>query len=169
MLSSCIENNTQAISSKRYFDLKGYFEKEALRLSRSHMMVDKSVSKNAEKENRQLIIKNWAAEFGLFTGSDINKPAWKDSYRITSGARETRYKSLQPDMRTKEIVIRKDAGGRIRHISIHNETENTLYTSSEQLDYFPDSLYRISKKQQVLIIGTNNYSVKGRIIKEGIQ
>ena len=36
-----------------------------------------------------------------------------------------------------------------------------LYETSEELTYFPDSLYSINKNQHVLLLGSNNYIVTG--------
>lgn len=161
LILSCKQADT-VVYSGNYFDLKGYLEKQELRLKGA--LVDKTVSKNSDTERRQMKIRNWSSELSLFSASDINKPAWKDSYKKTTSANKIIYVALEPKLRTRSIEIIKQ-GNQVKSIVIINRSDNTLYSSAEHLEYFPDSLYRIEKKQNVILIGTNNYTVTGRIIK----
>ena len=158
---SCRQGDTVRYSGS-YFDLKGYLEKEAVRLKSA--LVDKTVSKNSNIERRRMKIRSWASELSLFSESDINKPAWKNSYKTTSSKNKIIYTALESNLRTRSIEI-VNTSGQVESITINNRSNNTLYNSSERLEYFPDSLYRIEKKQKVVVIGTNNYTVTGRIIK----
>ena len=152
-------------TSKHFFDFKEYFEKEAIRLQKENPVIEKTVSQNTQPEKKELKLSNWEAELELFTESDINKPAWQDSYRIVKSGLETQYVALDNDLKTKKILIRFSKEGPVEQVSILNSIKNALYSSSEQLDYFPDSLYRIKKHLDVRIIGTNSYSVTARFKK----
>jgi len=61
---------------------------------------------------------------------------------------------------TREILI-KQVSGKVQYMLIYNYTKNLLYTNSEELTYFPDSLYQINKIQTVRLLGTNKYQIKG--------
>ncbi|QQL48458.1 hypothetical protein [Mucilaginibacter ginkgonis] len=148
----------------KYFDLKGFMRTDSARLVASNPLVDKSVSHNGAVETRQLKIANWGNELSMFTNSDINRPAWRNSYQTKTLGDSTIYLSNEPDLKTKRLIIVKH-GDKVASIHIVNHTENLLFEANEDLTYVPDSLYIISKKQQVLILGSNNYLVKGRIIK----
>lgn len=144
-----------------YFDLAGYFKKEAAKqASRKHPVLKKVVQNG--KEQRKKVSPDWPAEFSLFSQSDINKPAWRGSYTVTKNGDFLIYIAKTPDLRTRRIVVKKN-GGKISYILISNVVNNALYNSVERLTYFPDSLYRIEKKQQVRILGQNHYLVEGRI------
>jgi hypothetical protein len=99
----------------------------------------------------------------MFTESDINKPAWRDSYRVVEDSGRISYRALDSNLRTRSIVIKKDIAGKPTQIDIINKTHNLLYQSREHLRYVPDSIYSIDKKQHVILIGDNHYLVSGRL------
>ncbi|MDF3077449.1 MAG: hypothetical protein K0S09_1338 [Sphingobacteriaceae bacterium] len=166
LVFACACNQNEPVATKNaYFDLNGYFEKQKATLISESPLVDKTVSKGSSSERKRLKIKSWDSELAPFVSSDINKPAWRDSYTVFSQPNFIRYSAKEPKLRTRVIEIRKDDRNQIRSILISNESNNTLYTSTERLEYYPDSLYRITKKQNVILIGTNEYTVTGRIIR----
>ncbi|MBC8053265.1 MAG: hypothetical protein H7Y13_09380 [Sphingobacteriaceae bacterium] len=145
-----------------YFDIKGYFTKEAERLQQDGPVIEKTVSQNNGAEVKDVKLTNWSAELELFAESDINKPAWKDSYDIVRNGPETRYVAKDTSLRTKSIAIVRSPKGDIRKIVILNKTKNALYSSEDELVYIPDSIYQIKKHQSVSIIGRNSYAVSAR-------
>lgn len=145
----------------KYFDLKGYFEKEAARLTTLNPKVDKSVAHNAETESKEVQITSWKKELNLFTESDINKPAWKLSYDVQTNADSTVYQAKYPELKTRRIVITQKAG-QVSTIAIVNNTHNILYNTTEKLVYAPKAYYLIEKLQKVKIMGANNYTIKGK-------
>ena len=144
----------------KYFDIKEYFAKEALRLEALNPQIEKSVAHNGETESKKVHISNWKKELNLFTESDINKPAWKLSYNVQANDDSVVYKAKYPELKTREIVIRKKAG-QVTAIAIVNNTHNILYNTTEKLVYAPGSYYLIEKMQKVKIMGANNYRIKG--------
>ena len=148
--------------SAHFFDLRGYFDKEAQRLQTTNPLIEKTVSQKNDSEKKQLRLSNWKTELELFTESDINKPSWKDSYHIIKKGYTTQYLAKDPDLRTQKIFIKRVDNNSIKQISIVNQSSNALYTSAEQLDYFPDSLYSIRKEQNVKVIGLKSYSISAR-------
>lgn len=162
-LSSCGGNEqaAQNLQTEVYFDIKGFFEQEAARLSKNSTPILKEIARNQENtESKKITIKDWQKELSLFIESDINKPAWTSSYDIIDAGDSIVYTTSDPDLRTKKIVVKKE-GEKIASIAIHNEVTNQLYTSQEELYYAPDSLYQIEKEQDVRIIGTNHYLITG--------
>lgn len=163
---SCTQKEVKLSNEEYFFSLKNYFEKEALRLTRQHALVLKEVRRNDESEEKEIRIQDWEKEFGLFIESDINKLSWKDSYQETahrnlSGSLDTLiYQSKDPGLRTQEIRIIKE-NEKIKEIAIKNTVRNYLYNSVEELKYYPDSLYEINKKQDVIILGSNAYHISG--------
>lgn len=158
---SCSSSNTQqaADTTNAYFSLEAFFTSEIDRLTALAPTLNKTVSRNGVSEKKEVQIENWENELALFIDSDINKPAWQKSYRIDSTERSVVYKSIDPELRTQKITIDKNENGLIKHIAISNHTSNMLYQTAEQLDYYPDSLYRINKQQQVRFIGNSRYTI----------
>jgi hypothetical protein len=163
-LVSCRPDLKQNGASQKYFDLKGYFTADAARLTRLNSTVTKMVEHNGVKETRKVKIDNWLQEFELFIASDINKPAWKNSYTLTADDSVTIYRSNDKTLKTFEIMIKRDKQ-KVKWIVIFNYTQNMLYRNTEELTYYPDSAYKIDKVQQVKVIGKNVYRVYGTIDK----
>ncbi|HCN82710.1 MAG TPA: hypothetical protein DIT07_03695 [Sphingobacteriaceae bacterium] len=157
----CTKEGQPDNSSKAYFDLKGFFKNEAEYLQKKNPLINKTIAKNDLKESKKVSIRNWVNELELFAASDINKSAWKDLYEVKNSQNSTQYLAKDGKLRTRKIIIDKSSVGKIKHIFILNQVANNLYSSTEELNYYPDSLYSIRKKQKILIIGDNNYSITG--------
>lgn len=164
LLSGCT-NTQKATGVKTYFDISGFFNSEALRLQKNNVTVIKTVKQNDTEEQKSLTIDNWSNELELFSSSDINKPAWSKSYKISTQPNFVEYTAIDKKLRTHTIKIEKLNNGKVAHIYILNKTDNNLYSTTEELNYYPDSLYAISKKQHVLVLGSNNYHITGLIKK----
>jgi hypothetical protein len=159
-LPSCRPDIKQSGAVSNYFDVGGYFKADTARLKKLNLPVNKTVTHNGVTENKTVHITNWGQELNLFIQSDINRPAWKNSYRIQTMDSLLIYTAKYPDLRTTKIVIRKDKD-KVKWILLYNHTKNLLYETREKLSYFPDSVYLIEKWQRVRLMGRNNYRIEG--------
>jgi len=164
ILVSCKPAGEKAFKAP-YADIKGFFEAEVLRLTRNKSAVDKTIEQNGLSETKSGLSIDWENELSLFTGSDINKAAWQDSYKIKEDSSSVSYHAIDPNLRTREIRIIKDINGKPSYIKIKNISRNYLYESSETLIYIPDSAYSIDKNQKVILLGKNSYRINAEIIK----
>jgi hypothetical protein len=146
---------------KRYTDVAGFFQMEIERLQKQKLKVHKKVSRNGDSEYRENLSPNWSTELSLFAESDINKPAWRNSYQTRKVGDAITYTALDSNLRTRSITIRRNKKGKIDELVVVNQTQNYLYTAFEKLYYYPDSLYRIIKKQKVVLLGNNSYEISG--------
>jgi hypothetical protein len=154
-----------AIKEKsKFFDIRGFFMDDTARLTRLNPLVLKNVTHNGVSETKSVKIGNWGQELDLFIGSDINKPAWKDSYTVIDEGGTVMYKAKFPELKVREILVKQDKG-KVKWLLIYTKTKNILYTSTEKLSYFPDSLYLIEKDQKVRLMGNNHYRIEGVIKK----
>lgn len=162
--SSC--SSREEIKTKAaFFDIKGFFEAEVKRLTSKKSTVNKSVRQNGQSEVKKNLSVDWENELALFIASDINKPAWKDSYRISGDSVHFNYIATDTNLRTRTVEIKMDREGRIVIFKIKNMTRSKLYESSEELIYVPDSIYTINKNQSVRFLGKNNYQISGTLLK----
>jgi hypothetical protein len=159
-LPSCRPDIKQSGAVLKYFDISGYFKADTARLRKLDPAVNKTVNHNNTTENKTVHITNWGQELNLFIQSDINRPAWKNSYNIQATDSLVIYQAKYPDLRTTRIVIKKNKD-KLKWILIFNHTKNLLYETREKLSYFPDSVYLIEKWQQVKLMGRNNYRIEG--------
>lgn len=164
--TSGADEQPRTLGNAPYFSLEAYFGEEVERLQRQAPTVRKTVMKDEESEERELTISNWANELELFSLSDINMDAWIGKYEVDSTANRVEYRATDPELRTRRIVITRSDDGSIRHIQIANEATNMLYASTEQLDYYPDSLYVIEKHQDIRWWSNHTYTIKGHILAE---
>lgn len=169
ILSSCNRpgDSDQAHSTvQRYFSLEQYFAEQVRELQQSRPEILKSVEANGKTETRSVKISSWEKELAPFTESDINKAAWTNSYSVDSGEHKIVYESIEPGLRTRQIVLTKAGSGEITGIFIHNKISNLLYTSDEQLHFYPDSLYEIVREQDVRVVGYNRYRISGQLTSD---
>lgn len=159
---SC-HDRTKKQKPKQFFSLKHFFEQEEIRLSKTKkdIHITKSVLHNGQFERKNIIIQNWKNELSTFIESDINKPAWRDSYRTLGDSTHIYYYALDSNLRTRSIHVQKNIAGIVR-IDIINKTSNLLYQSHEHLIYIPDSIYTIRKNQHVILLGNNSYLISGK-------
>lgn len=165
-LAACRPDVHVSTGNKRYFDLKAFINADSARLRKVQAVVNKTVThNNSQTQTKRIIIKNWGQELALFAASDINKPAWRDSYRIDKQGDSVVYTALLPELFTRRISIQL-TNGAVKKINISNATKNLLYKTTEHLTYYPDSLYVIDKEQQVKLMGSNRYLISG-VIEHG--
>lgn len=161
LMAVCLSACKPEIQKTNFFDISGYFTKEAARLKAANKPILKTVEHNKVSETRKISIHDWDAELSLFKNSDINKPAWSNSYSVSGDGGITIYKAKDRDLKTHEIMIKQE-NGKVKWIVIYSSTQNLLYKTLERLEYFPDSLYLIERKQSVRVLGTNFYRIKGQ-------
>jgi hypothetical protein len=77
----------------------------------------------------------------------------------------TTYTAISPELKTQRIIVDKE-NGKVKSINIYNHTKNMLYETSENLSYYPDSVYSIDKTQHVLLLGNNRYIITGKFLRK---
>lgn len=155
-------NKPQSKTSIKLIDLKGYFLKEASRLQKQNTPIHKTVTQNGITETKNISVIKWVNELSLFIESDINKPAWENSYLVKKSNRSIQYIALDTNLKTRKIVVIQDLNQKIIAVEITNQTKNILYSSEERLKYIADSVYQIDKSQHILLIGDTQYKIEGQ-------
>jgi hypothetical protein len=159
-IASCKRDSNAATGTKAFFDIKGYFEADSARLTKERPLVTKTVTHNHIPETQKVYISDWGTELSLFTQSDINRPAWRDSYDVRNSENLAIYTAKDPKLKTQKVIVKME-NGKLKWIMIINHTKNVLFENTEKLSYFPDSLYLIQKKQSVRVLGTDTYRISG--------
>ena len=151
------------VSNNGAFDLSGFIKKDAARLKKLNRPVIKTVYQNGVSETQTVHIDNWEHELGLFIDADINKPTWRSNYRVTREDSLLVYRQKGTDQKVTELII-NSVNRKIRWILIYTKTpKNDLYTTTQKLVYYPDSLYTIDIQQEVRFMKRNYYRVRGEI------
>lgn len=162
-ITSCVSDNKKPDTQDSYFyNFKAFFNAEVEKLNKRNPAVEKTITHNDQSETKTLNIHNWKQELDLFYESDINKASWKNSYTADSSASKIIYTAKEDKLRIRKAEVYFSDKQQPVRISFHNKTANYLYSSEERLDYYPDSLYTIHKKQKVVLLGENDYHITGK-------
>jgi hypothetical protein len=144
-----------------YFDLKGYIEKEVIRLNQLNPTVDKTVTVNKQNERKQIKVANWTDELTVFLDADINKSAWQGLFKVSKNDKLETYRSNDDKVYVKSLEVERK-NKQVTGIIILLNTKNYLYQSADTLRYYPDSLYEIRKQQHIKLLNPKQYRVSGR-------
>lgn len=144
-----------------YFDLKGYFQKEAQRLKNNNPVLTKTVTVNGAAEKKRIRITDWEKEFAIFLDADINRTAWAGLFSTEKSKERELYTSNNEKVPVKEVLILKK-GAQLYSIQILVKNANVLYSSADTLSYYPDSLYQVKKKQHIKLLSEKDYSITGK-------
>jgi len=144
-----------------YFDLKGYFVGEAIRLNKINPQVKKQVIVNGTSETSVIHITDWQKEFAIFMNADINKASWKGSFKADNNLAFEHYTSANKKIPVKNLLVSK-TDGKVKKIEIIIANKNILYLSGDTLIYYPDSLYQIKKYQKIKLLNAKSYQITGK-------
>ena len=161
--SACSYDNKEK-ENPIYFELESYFKNEAVRLTKNNQLIDKTVMINGKAEQKKIKINNWEQEFSSFIDADINKASWRGSFTLSKADTLETYTSESKKIPVKKVeIFLKDK--KVVGIKIFIANKNDLYTSSDSLVYFPDSLYEIKKTQKIKLMDGKQYIVRGKFLK----
>lgn len=144
-----------------YFDLKGYIEQESNRLNRSNPMIHKTVMVNDSSESKEVRIQDWKKELSAFSDADMNRAAWKGLFQVKKTGEQEVYTSDHKKVPVKEVLVSR-RNGQLYGLQILIRNSNTLYTSTDTLSYYPDSLYEVKKTQNIRLLSEKNYRITGK-------
>jgi len=161
ILFSCSPQESRKADTPNYFNLTGYFEQEAVRLQKANPTVIKSVIAVGKSEQASTKITDWKTELSSFSTADINKASWKGEFAENANEGSIIYTTNNPKIPIKKIEILK-IDNQVKGIKIFKTTKNYLYTSTDTLVYYPDSLYAIQNLQDITLLGQKRYQVIGK-------
>ena len=164
LLFSCRQQENESVksvSTLSYFDINGYFSKEAERLQKINPTIGKEVLANGKTEQKSLKIADWKTELASFSGADINKASWQGEFTIEQDGNKTIYATNNLKIPIKLVEISK-AGEKITGIRIFKSSSNSLYTATDTLTYYPDSLYLVKSQQKIKLLNEREYRIIGK-------
>ena len=136
LLTGCMEQ-PQTVGEARYFDVAGFVDQQVTRLTDQPPLVRKQTALNGRRQERTTRRIDWARELNPFREADLNRPAWRDRYRIdttTTGAgRRITYVARDGDLPLDFLEIEL-AGDQLRALRADLRSENVLYDSRRRLE-----------------------------------
>ena len=171
LLFSCCKEPNYATNPdlKPFFDVKGYFDGEVLRLhSKSKAL--KLVIADGHREEKLVDSIDFKRELDVFVGSDINRPAWSDKYVVDSTFNVQNelarldIKSIDDKLKTRRIVVEfKDAF--LDKILIENTTNSSIASSNQVLTYQPLIGFAIESFQKGAMSDEQFFKIEVRFLK----
>lgn len=135
-----------------FFDVRGYFNQEVMRLSDQKVKVTKTITLNGKTETQELDDLNFSSDLRIFREADINKPAWVEKYEAKSetlsGSHQiTTYEALDSNLVTRQLVVEEDLG-EVTRITIQRKTGTVLSNGNHRLEYVPATGYSMTTQQE---------------------
>lgn len=139
---------------KVFFDLRTFFEQEIVRLKAENPKIKKEIEINGKREEQTQEEVDFEKELAIFMRADINKPAWREKYKIDStmvADQLTRlaYAAIDSSLKTRLLFIEFDQKEQVEKVFISNKTNSPLIQSEQQLTFEPAKGYRIENKQDL--------------------
>ncbi len=125
---------------QKYFDLKNYFTEQAGLLNAQKTGMEKTLTEGDRKQSKVFETVDWKAELQSFMETDMNKPAWKNSFTCDSVLKDSvcvvTYTSAEDFVPVKKVVITEE-NDTIKKIFIESEKKNKFYSAQVWMEYFP--------------------------------
>ena len=150
-------------TSNQFFQVKEYFNKQAEVLQKNNIHLQKSINRDHKEESKNIVTVDWKKELRPFEDCDLNKPAWKKSYKADtfhlSNQTQLIYTALEPKLsvRKLEVILCADT---IFMVNILIEKKNAYYQSSQRLHYEPWKVYTVIGSQKVILANPTNFNIK---------
>jgi hypothetical protein len=147
-----------------FFDLKSFIQQEIEHLKKMKM-VEKTVTVNGKSETKKVAIANWEEELTPFINSDINRPAWKDKYRLNEGliaqeGKYKRYEATDENLKTQVLGIKFSDDDKILTVYIENKEDSAVSAAQQKLTYNVGKGYKIESLQKTLTSKEDNVIIE---------
>lgn len=174
VISSCNSPATQNQSTV-YYDVLSFVKQQITELSAQKPLVNKAVAINGTQNQHNTRDIDWSRELELFTQTDINKPALRNSYQITrpdSLTYQYTLKKAEEQLTVRSLTVQLDPGTRQpRRIEALLQTNNPLYVSERALllesgpmdGRWQVNHYKLSGFQKLPYFAKNEFLVEGRV------
>lgn len=136
ILSSCQTPAETSTEPNAYYDVKGFVQSQIHLLSQQKPTIEKTMVVGQDEEKRTTKAVDWKKELELFLQSDINKPAFRQSYATERPDSLTYTYKIQTGedlpVRFLKVVLDKNSG-KPALIEAKISSKNKLYESEKNL------------------------------------
>lgn len=143
LAAACQEpaNPKPAPAKALYFDVPGFIRRQALLLEKEDPGARKSVLEQGQvQESKPLRGLNWQKELAAFADLDLNKPAYRHTFQVSSqrhaSGRNTLTYRKKPGTEgdISWLSVTTGPGGQVRVLRALRKSENPLVSTSQQLE-----------------------------------
>lgn len=148
-LNAC-NSNPSSSTQTVYFSLKNYIESEVKTINAATSNCFKTVKVNQSLESKLIEKSELIKDLNGFLTYDINKLAWKNSFKIDSDIQNhiVYYNSTEDFIPVKKLAIYYKEND-IKKIRLIIRADNKLFKSQKVIDLIPSKGYVFYNSQQV--------------------
>lgn len=148
-LNAC-NNNPSSNTQTVYFSLKNYIDSEVKSINAATSKSFKTVKVNQSMESKVIKKTELIKDLNGFLTYDINKLAWKNSFKIDSDIQNhiVYYSSTEDFIPVKKLAVYYKENDIIK-IRLIIRADNKLFNSQKVIDFIPSKGYVFYNSQQV--------------------
>lgn len=171
VLSSCSQDPTEVYyeDDRNYYDLPSCMRHQVDALNKMGKHVRKKLTKDGQSQVVEKGDVNWQEELELFMESDINRPAWRGSFKTDTVHLDQMlvitYKTDNTEIPVKNVVVTLDKQNKqCLRLTIDRQTDNFLYSSLQKLFFTPGEGYTVKGHLKVMFLFESEYAVESTFI-----
>jgi hypothetical protein len=162
---SCSDN--EKVKINKYFDLEGYFKKEAVQFQEENFKLEKTLVQDDYAETVIIDSVDWNKMLSPFMSCDINKLAWINSYKVDStlsgDSISVSYSCKEEKLPIQKIIL-LIVNDDVVEVGIEKERSNFYYSSKEFYNYHHNG-FVIHSQQKVTLMDEEKYKITGTFVR----
>ncbi|MFC2176064.1 hypothetical protein ACFLR1_03750 [Bacteroidota bacterium] len=172
VLCSCTKNPVEIYykDQRAYYDIPKFINAQSTNLDKKKQWVRKTVTKDGRTHIIERGDIEWNDELSAFIDSDINRPAWRGSFKVDTISLDRvwviTYKTEVSEIPVKNVVVTMDKESKeCLQVTVDKSTENFLYTSNQKLFYTTGEGYMLKGKLSVTYLFESEYAIESEFVE----
>ncbi len=166
LLMSC-NSDTKTEKINRYYDLKGLIAKQTERLLTEKPLVIKTITMSDTSETQSTQAIDWTKEFEFFNQTDLNKPAYINSYQVDSSAMGVKYTLKENEKLSVKYLSISRVGEEGVAVEALVSNDNYLYETERHLKLSLNANqvtdYQIDGFQKIVFGDKKPFKINGKV------
>lgn len=154
---------------KFYFSISPYIDQLVSELEQGETGLKKTAYLNDRKDSSFSESVNWESELSIFKEAEINKSAYRDKFEVDTTVNSDQniitYKTTDKKIRVKFLRVTKNKSGEISSIEVNLKTDNTLYSSSQNLKLIPGKGFSVEGMQNIAQVSLDWFRLDGVFVE----
>ncbi len=153
---------------KIYFSISPYIDTLTKDLSQNGTGLKKFARLNKSVDSTFTKTVNWENELSIFKEAEINKSSYRGKFKVDStfsnGQQIITYTTDDKKIRAKFLKLTKENGS-IISIEVKLRTNNTLYTSAQDLVLIPGKSFSVDGMQNIAQLNVDSFRLEGVFVE----
>ena len=153
---------------KIYFSISPYIDTLVQELEHKNTGLKKAAQLNNSVDTNYTRDVNWENELSIFKEAEINKSSYHGKFDVDTTSRNGQqiitYTTEDKKIRTKYLEVTKK-NGKVSSIVIRLKTDNTLYSSTQDLELIPNKGFSVEGMQNIASLSVDSFRLEGVFVK----